>query len=43
MHPPISHIVMAKKTGDKSGFEEKSGCDKSEDTLLNQPVLTILI
>ena len=35
------------KTNDKSGFGEKSGCDKLEDAmyliLLNQPVLSILI
>ena len=27
----ICHIFLAKKTGDKSGFGDKSGSDKSED------------
>ena len=30
---PICHIFVAKKTWDKSDFGDKSGCDKSEDTL----------
>ena len=31
VHPPICHIFTTKKSGDKSGFGDKSGCDKSEN------------
>ena len=27
----MCHILIAEKSGDKSGFGDKSGCDKSED------------
>ena len=30
---PICHIFIFKKSVDKSGFVDKSGCDKSEDAL----------
>lgn len=30
VHPPIRHFFMAKKTGYKTGFGDKSGCCKSE-------------
>ena len=30
---PSCHIFMGKKTRDKAGFGDKSGCDKSEDAL----------
>ena len=30
---PICHIFISKKSVDKSGFVDKSGCDKSEDAL----------
>ena len=30
---PICHIFISKKSVDKSGFVDKSGCDKSEEAL----------
>ena len=30
---PICHIFVSEKSVDKSGFVDKSGCDKSEDAL----------
>ena len=33
VNPSIFHIFMAKKKRDKSGFEDKSGCHKSEYAL----------
>ena len=30
---PICHIFVSEKSADKSGFVDKSGCDKSEDAL----------